>query len=318
VLKNIIEVNSLVKKYKKSLINSVDGISFNVKEGEFFAFLGPNGAGKTTTISILTTTLQKTSGEIKIDGLDINKESSQIREKIGIIFQKPSIDENLNAEENIRFHCILYGLYNFAPSFALMPKEYKEKIFNLAEIIGIKENLFQPLKTYSGGMKRKLEIIRSLMHSPKILFLDEPTVGLDPESRKNLWNYIQKIRKELVITVFLTTHYLDEAEGADRVCIINKGKIVAEGSPLEIKRKLAYEHAKVFVAKGDEKKLLGELQALGMNGEVKEKYVEVIISSYQDIKNIITQTKTNILDFDIQKPTLEDAYIGIIKDEIIS
>lgn len=317
-MQDIIQVKNLVKKYKKASVNAVDDISFNVKEGDFFAFLGPNGAGKTTCISILTTTLQKTSGEVLINGFEIDKQATQIREKVGIIFQKPSIDENLNAEENIRFHSILYGLYNFAPSFKLMPKSYQERVLELAEIIGIKENLFQPLKTYSGGMKRKLEIIRSLMHSPKILFLDEPTVGLDPESRKNLWNYIQNIRKETGVTIFLTTHYLDEAEGADTVCIINKGKIAAMGSPTEIKRKLAYEHARITVDAGMENSLMQELAGLGLKSTLRQNYIEVSIDSYQDIKKIVANTKTPILDFATQKPTLEEAYIGIIKEEIMN
>lgn len=315
---NIIEVKDLIKQYKKTEVKAVDNISFDVKEGEFFAFLGPNGAGKTTTISILTTTLQKSSGQILIDGKEIDKESDAIRKKIGIIFQKPSIDENLNAEENIRFHSILYGLYNFAPSFKLMPKEYQNRVLELAEIIGIKENLFQPLKTYSGGMKRKLEIIRSLMHSPKILFLDEPTVGLDPESRKNLWNYIQKVRKESGITVFLTTHYLDEAEGADRVCIINKGKIAAIGTPHEIKSKIAYKHAKVFIEEEYRDKLIDELAKFKLEGIKGSDYIEVPINNYEDIKKIVVNTTLPIKDLEIQKPSLEEAYIQIIKDEIIS
>lgn len=313
---NIIEVKNLVKKYKTATENAVDDICFDVKEGELFAFLGPNGAGKTTTISILTTTLAKTSGEVYIDGYEIDKNPSQIRRNVGIIFQKPSIDLNLTAEENIRFHSILYGLYNFAPSFKLMSKDYQNKVMDLAEVIGIKENLFQPLKTYSGGMKRKLEIIRSLMHSPKILFLDEPTVGLDPESRKNLWIYLQNIRKEQNITIFLTTHYLDEAEDADRVCIINHGKIAALGTPKELKKSLAYEHVRItFENNIDGEK---ELEKLGFKYNVKNEYIEVLVNNFEEIKKLITSLQTPIKDFDIQKPSLEEAYINIIKEEIIN
>ncbi len=316
-MSEIIQVKNLIKRYKTADKNSVDDISFNVNEGEFFAFLGPNGAGKTTTISILTTTLQKTSGEVFIDGLEIDIDASIIRSRVGIIFQKPSIDENLNAEENIRFHSILYGLYNFAPTFKLMPKSYRDRVVELAEVIGIKENLFQPLKTYSGGMKRKLEIIRSLMHSPRVLFLDEPTVGLDPESRKNLWNYIQKIRKESGITIFLTTHYLDEVEGADTICIINKGKVAALGSPSEIKKKLAYEHAKISYEKSNEKSLEKEITTLGFSPNIKNDFIEVPINNFEEVKKLITSLKTPIKDLDIQKPTLEEAYIGIIKEEVM-
>jgi ABC-2 type transport system ATP-binding protein len=222
--KNIIEVKDLFKRYKKSDKTAVDGISFSVKEGEFFALLGPNGAGKTTTISILTTTLSKTSGSIQIAGYDLDKHSDLVRQNIGVIFQNPSLDLNLTAEENIRFHAILYGLYSFSPSYNLMPDEYKEKILNLAKILEIDKDIFKPVKSFSGGMKRKLEIIRSLMHDPKVLFLDEPTSGLDPLSRKNLWSYLEKVRKENKTTIFLTTHYLEEAEQADNVLVVSSGK----------------------------------------------------------------------------------------------
>ncbi|MDO8498323.1 MAG: ATP-binding cassette domain-containing protein [bacterium] len=234
--KPIITVKNLVKKYKKADFNAVDNISFDVFPGEFFAFLGPNGAGKTTTISILTTTLSKTSGDIKVADLDTERQASLVRRKIGIIFQNPSLDQNLTAEENIRLHAILYGLYPFRPGFSFMPEAYKKQVSELAHVLGIEEQIFKPVKTLSGGMKRKMEIIRSLMHKPKILFLDEPTSGLDPISRRDLWQYLNEIRKKESTTIFLTTHYLEEAEGADRVCIINKGKIVALGTPQEIKK----------------------------------------------------------------------------------
>src|SRR3990167_5491701 len=225
-----IVVKNLVKKYKKSNVFAVDNISFEVAEGEFFAFLGPNGAGKTTTISILTTTLSKSGGNVTIAGFDIDREASQVRRNVGIIFQNPSLDLNLTAEENIRFHAILYGVYPFAPVYSLMSQKYKNQVLELAEIVGIQDQLFKPVKTLSGGMKRKMEIIRSLMHKPKVLFLDEPTSGLDPLSRKTLWEYLHKIRLANKTTIFLTTHYLEDAEGSDTVCIINYGKVVASGT----------------------------------------------------------------------------------------
>jgi ABC-2 type transport system ATP-binding protein len=230
-----IVVNNLVKRYRKAKENAVDGISFDVKEGEFFAFLGPNGAGKTTTISILTTTLAKTSGAISVAGFDIDKQAKNVRQAIGVIFQKPSLDENLTAEENVRLHAVLYGVYSFAPTFSLMPRAYQTRVLELAKLLAIEQEIFRPIKTFSGGMKRKLEIIRSLLHSPKVLFLDEPTSGLDPVSRKNLWEYLKAVRQQQKTTIFLTTHYLEEAEDADRVCIVNHGKIVTMGSPDKIK-----------------------------------------------------------------------------------
>jgi len=234
----IIKVEHLVKRYKKQKENAVDDISFPVEQGEFFALLGPNGAGKTTTISILTTTLAKTSGKIEVAGYDLDKQPSELRKQIGVIFQNQSIDLNLTAEENIRMHAILYGLYSWRPIFRLMPKEYKERVHALAQVVGIENELTKPVKTFSGGMKRKLEIIRSLMHNPKVLFLDEPTAGLDPISRRNLWEYLGEVRRKENTTIFLTTHYLQEAEEADHICIINKGKIVSFGAPQQIKEHL--------------------------------------------------------------------------------
>lgn len=240
----IITVKNLVKKYKKSKQNAVDDISFEVEEGEFFALLGPNGAGKTTVISILTTLLSKSSGLVTVAGFDIDKNSSKIRRNVGIIFQNPSLDLNLSAEENIRFHTILYGVYSFRPTFSSMPKGYQKRIFELAKVLGIEKEIFNAVKTFSGGMKRKLEILRSLMHNPKILFLDEPSIGLDPLSRKNLWQYLNQVRIEKKMTIFLTTHYLDEAEDCDKVCIINHGKIVAFDTPAKIKKTLKTTYEK--------------------------------------------------------------------------
>ena len=171
----IIVVDTLTKRYKGAAANAVDGISFDVAPGELFALLGPNGAGKTTTISILTTTLVPTSGSVTIAGHDVRRAASAVRRSVGIIFQQPSLDLNLTGEENVRFHAVLYGLYTFRPTFSTMPRRYRENVYELAEIVGLRDELFKPTKTFSGGMKRKLEVIRSLIHRPRVLFLDEPT-----------------------------------------------------------------------------------------------------------------------------------------------
>jgi len=238
---SVIEVNNLVKQYKGAKEPSVKGISFSVDKGEFFAFLGPNGAGKTTTISILTTTLSLTSGEVKIAGFDVENEARQVREHIGIIFQKPSLDLQLTAEENIRFHAALYGVYGYRPSFKLMPQAYRDRVMELAGIVGIEDALFKPIKKLSGGMQRKLEIIRSLISTPEVLFLDEPTQGMDAVSRRSLWEYIDAIRKKYGTTVFLTTHYIDEAENVDKVCIINHGEIAICNSPEEMRKAVCHD-----------------------------------------------------------------------------
>jgi ABC-2 type transport system ATP-binding protein len=231
-----ISVEHLTKRYKSAKEDSVKDISFDVPEGSFFSLLGPNGAGKTTTLSILTTILAPTSGRVLVAGHDVTKNSAEVRENIGVIFQNPSLDLNLTAEENIRFHAILYGLYPYKPTFGMMPKAYQDKVEELATILDLKKTIFQPVKTFSGGMRRKLEILRSLMHQPKILFLDEPTTGLDPLSRRNLWEYLYQIRQKEGVTIFLTTHYLEEAEGSDQICVIDKGQIVVFGTPTEVKK----------------------------------------------------------------------------------
>ena len=186
-MEKAIEVVNLTKIYKKANVPAVDKVSFEVENGEFFTLLGPNGAGKTTTLSILNTTLAKSAGEVRVAGYEVEKNPSEVRKRIGVIFQSPSIDSNLTAEENVRFHANLYGLFPYRPFFGLMPDEYKKTVENLAEILGIASDIHKPIKTFSGGMKRKLEIVRGLIHRPKILFLDEPTTGLDPQSRHNLW-----------------------------------------------------------------------------------------------------------------------------------
>jgi ABC-2 type transport system ATP-binding protein len=237
----VITVENLTKRYKNAENAAVDNISFSVGEGEFFAFLGQNGAGKTTTISILTTTLTKTSGTVTVAGYDLDAQARQVRGRIGIIFQRPSLDLDLSAEENIRLHACMYGMYGYRPFFKWMPKSYQDRVMKLAEIMGIEDKLRKPLKTFSGGMRRKIEIIRSLIHRPAVLFLDEPSLGLDPVSRRGLWEYIDTTRKENGTTVFLTTHYIDEAENADRLCMIKQGKIVFSGTPGELKKSLKSE-----------------------------------------------------------------------------
>ena len=304
---SVIEVNNLVKQYKGAKTPSVDNISFNVNEGEFFAFLGPNGAGKTTTISILTTTLSKTSGEVTIAGFDIEKEARKVRENIGIIFQNPSLDPELTAEQNIRFHACLYGMYGYRPSFKMMPASYRKKVLELAEIVGIQDSLFKSIKKLSGGQQRKLEIIRSLIHTPDVLFLDEPTQGLDAVSRRGLWDYLNNVRNQYGTTIFLTTHYIDEAENVDRVCIINKGKIVACQSPDEMKQSLLRQE--LILDAVDRTALTKELSAKGLQYTVNGH----IVVPYQGLaQTLIANLQTELTTLQIHEPTLEDAYVEFL------
>ena len=223
---NIIEVKNLTKKFDR--ITAVDNISFEVKEGEVFAFLGPNGAGKTTTIKILTTLLHPTSGEITINGYSPIKQKNQARLSFGIVFQDPSLDDELTAFENMEFHGIFYDI----------KKDIRRKrIDELLKFVELWERKDDLVKTFSGGMKRRLEIARGLLHHPKILFLDEPTLGLDPQTRNHMWQYVLKLAKEEKMTIFFTTHYLEEAERfADKITIIDHGKIAKVGSSEELKK----------------------------------------------------------------------------------
>jgi ABC-2 type transport system ATP-binding protein len=308
----VIEVNNLTKRYRRGTTNAVDGVSFNVRQGELFALLGPNGAGKTTTISILTTTLVPTSGTARIVGYDVGTQASQVRRNVGIIFQNPSLDQNLTAEENIRFHAVLYGLYGFRPTYASMPRAYRQQVEYLANILGLTDDLFKPIKTFSGGMKRKLEIMRSLIHNPKVLFLDEPTVGLDPASRRNLWDYITQVRAQNNTTVLLTTHYLEEAEQSDTICVINKGKIVAFGPPDQLKANLV-ESSHLLIDAQDRAALCKELHQQSIAFEEKDE-IKIVLGqrSAQDIIKLITTPLTSIKT---RTPSLEDAYLSIITPE---
>ena len=306
----IIEVKDLTKRYKNATSNAVDGISFNVAPGEFFALLGPNGAGKTTLISILTTTLTSTSGTAMIAGQDVARNPGGVRQQVGIIFQKPSLDLNLTAEENIRLHAILYGLYPFRPTFSTMPRAYRQQVSDLAAILGIEQDMFKPIKTFSGGMKRKLEIIRSLIHHPRVLFLDEPTVGLDPASRRNLWAYIRQVQQEKETTVFLTTHYLDEAEEADMICIINKGHVVCQGTPADIKQELIETYLLIDAA--DRQRLRAELTRLSI--PFSETPLFRVNLNGHSAHQILKAIDTPLTQVKVHDPSLEDAYLAIVEE----
>ncbi len=221
----IISVKNLTKRFGDFV--AVNDITFDVEKGEIFAFLGPNGAGKSTTIKMLTTLLHPTQGQILINGFDPVKKQDEARKSFGIVFQDPSLDEELTAMENMEFHGVLYKV----------PKDLREKrIKELLEIVELWDRKDSIVKTFSGGMRRRLEIARGLLHHPKIFFLDEPTIGLDPQTRNQIWNYIENLNKKEDITVFFTTHYMEEADRvADRVAIIDQGKIIIQGTPKKLK-----------------------------------------------------------------------------------
>jgi ABC-2 type transport system ATP-binding protein len=309
-MKDIIVVDNLIKKYKTADTNAVDGVSFKVEEGEFFSMLGPNGAGKTTTLSILNTTLNPTSGKVWISGFDAVNNASKIREKIGVIFQSPSLDVNMTAEENIRFHSVLYGYIPFSYRYKSLPKKYQLRVEELASLMDITSELHKPLKEFSGGMKRKLEIIIGLIHNPKILFLDEPTIGLDPLTRKNLWDYLLQVKKKGDTTIFLTTHYIEEAENSDHVMIINKGKVVSFGTPEELKEDLIEEF--IIISSMNNEFLRQELISAKLKFEGDGPF-KVYIKE-KDLQTLFQKLKSKLSLIQVHNPTLEQVYLKIIGD----
>ncbi len=313
----IIAVRDLVKRYHKADRNAVDGVSFDVAPGEFFSLLGPNGAGKTTTISILTTTLAPTGGTVTIDGHDLARDPAGVRRSVGITFQTPSLDKNLSAEENVRLHAILYGLYPWRPGYRLMPAAYKRRLAELADVVGLGDDIFKPVRTFSGGMRRKLEVVRSLIHHPRVLFLDEPTTGLDPASRRDLWSYLLEMRRTAETTLFLTTHYLAEAEDAHRICVLSRGKVIALGTPAAVTAELLERY--VVLGAADPVALRAELAAKGIafaDDAPGSRDVRVAADA-GDVQRLIRAIDTPLTVVRTVLPTLEDAYLALVeRDEL--
>jgi ABC-2 type transport system ATP-binding protein len=307
----VVEVESLVKRYRKAAVNAVDGITFAVKAGEFFALLGPNGAGKTTTISILTTTLAPTSGRVRIAGHDIRTAAAAVRREVGIIFQNPSLDMNLSGEENVRLHAVLYGLFPYRPAYRLMPVDYRRQVRELASLLGMAEEMSKPVKKLSGGMQRKLEIIRGMMHRPRVLFLDEPTSGLDAASRRDLWAYLAEVRRRHETTMFLTTHNLEEAEESDRICIMDRGRVVALGTPQEVKAQLLEES--LIIDATDRDGLRDELRRLDLR--FKEDGAFEVVLQGRGAAEVVGMLETPLIQLRTRSPTLEDAYLRILANE---
>jgi ABC-2 type transport system ATP-binding protein len=302
-MKNIIEVRDFVKKYGK--FTAVSNVSFEVEEGSIFAFLGPNGAGKSTTINTLCTIFDKTSGTLIIDGKDVSHEKDAVRSAIGVVFQEPTLDNKMTVQENLIMHCHFYGI----------PKsEASERIqftLNLVDLLDRKKAMVSSL---SGGMKRRVEIARSLLHYPKVLFLDEPTTGLDPQTRAHIWEYIVKLQKEKNITIFLTTHYMDEAEICSKVAIMDAGKIVAIDTPYRLKQQ--YTKDKAYITTGDEQGLTALLDKAGFMYKKKPGYYSVEVDSLPDLLEILSEQKLSITDLEIKKGTLNDVFLEITGKDI--
>lgn len=288
-------------------LKAVDGVSFSVEKGEIFGFLGPNGAGKTTTINVLCTLLKPTSGTASINGFDVTKDPHDVRRSIGLIFQDPSLDDRLTAEENLDFHGMIYDV----------PKSIREeRKKELLEMVELQDRRKDLVKTFSGGMKRRLEIARGLLHRPKVLFLDEPTLGLDPQTRNHIWSYIHQLRSEQSITIFMTTHYMDEAENCDRIGIIDYGKIVAMDTPEDLKRMVGGDIITLKTT-DDEKaeKEIGERYNLHVRRDEKGIHLE-IENSEEFIPGFISSFSTRINSINLRRPTLDDVFIKLTGHEI--
>jgi len=288
----------LVKEFDG--IKAVDDISLEIEYGEIFALLGPNGAGKTTTISILATLLKPTSGKARVNGYDVVKQAAKVRHSIGIVFQDPSLDDRLTARENLEIHGRLYHMKR---------DERKKRIKEVLKMVELEGRANSLVKTFSGGMRRRLEIARGLMHKPRILFLDEPTLGLDPQTRRHIWDYIEKLRREGV-TVLLTTHYMEEADHlADRIAIIDKGKVVALGSPSELKDSIGGDIIKIKC--NDENKMIELLSSNGFDAMMVDE--EVIIKARKAEKEIpkifMLAKEIEIKSIMYKEPSLEDVFI---------
>ncbi len=303
---NAIAVRNLVKRYGN--FEAVKGISFDVKRGELFAFLGPNGAGKSTTINVLVTILKPTSGEVKVAGFDVVREKLEVRKRIGVVFQDPSLDYRLTVEDNLKIHGYVYGIYG---------KELDKRIDEVLEIVELRGVRKKLVKHLSGGMRRRLEIARGLMHTPEVLFLDEPTTGLDPQTRARIWDYIRGIR-ERGTTVFFSTHYMDEAEYADRVAIMDHGKILALDTPAELKKRIGGNMVIIGVKKGREECVLKKLREMGFNPHVAEDgRIWIPVSDTASTIPVIFQHLGDVItEVDIRIPTLNEVFLTLTGREL--
>jgi len=301
----IIKVEDLVKRYNGT--EAVRGVSFEVTEGETFSFLGPNGAGKTTTINILCTLLGFDSGTATVNGYDCRREAHQVRSSIGLVFQEVTLDNELTAYENLKFHCYMYNMEK---------RLTEDRIDEILHVVGLSERRDDLVKKFSGGMKRRLEIARGLLHRPKVLFLDEPTLGLDPQTRSHVWEFIRKLKKSEGNTVFMTTHYMDEAEVSDRIAIIDRGQIIAFGSPDELKRGLKGDT--IYLKTADDAKASSEIEA---KFSMKPKRIEgglalTVEAGEKFIPRLFERLETGIVSVNLKRPSLEDVFINLTGREI--
>ncbi len=291
---NIIEITDLSKSF--GAIHAVKSISFQVKRGELFAFLGVNGAGKSTTISIICSVLAKDSGRVVVDGFDIDRDAQSIKSLIGVVFQSSLLDKALTVKDNLRSRAALYNIYG---------KEFDTRLSELCDMLDIGELLSRPVGKLSGGQRRRVDIARALIHSPKLLILDEPTTGLDPQTRRLVWELIDKLRREQEMTVFLTTHYMEEAAEADYVIILDAGSIVAKGTPVELKNNYTGDFISIYTK--DEEKV----KSLGVPYTAISEGFRVSVPNTKAATDLIIAHPSVFDDFEIVKGKMDDVFLAV-------
>lgn len=300
-MENIIEISNLDKSFGE--IHAVNDLSFHVRRGELFAFLGVNGAGKSTTISIMCGTLAKDKGKVIIDELDIDHDMAKISRELGVVFQTSVLDNKLTVLENLVSRAALYGIYG---------KEAKARIEELSQLLEFSDLLKRTVGKLSGGQKRRIDVARALIHHPKILILDEPTTGLDPQTRQTLWHVIESLRKSENMTVFLTTHYMEESADADYVVILDSGKISAEGTPLELKNKYTGDYITLY--NPDQTKLLN----LGISFQkISDTTCRIEVKDTQEARDLIAQYKDIFVDFEVTKGKMDDVFLAVTGKKLL-
>lgn len=293
-MKNIIEIKNLDKSFRE--VHAVNDLSLKVKEGELFAFLGVNGAGKSTTISIMCGTLPKDGGEVIIDGKNVDTDMKEITKELGVVFQTSVLDAKLSVKDNLLSRASLYGI---------MGAEAKQRIKELASLLNFTDLLNRTLEKLSGGQRRRIDVARALLHRPRILILDEPTTGLDPEARKTLWQVITDLRKQENMTVFLTTHYMEEAADADYVVILDNGKIAAEGTPLQLKNEFTGDFITLYHANEN------DIKNLGLPYEIIKDACRVAVKNTEEARNLIMKYPSLFTDFEITKGKMDDVFLAV-------
>lgn len=298
-MKNIIEIEHLSKHFGE--VKAVQDLSFRVKEGELFAFLGINGAGKSTTISIMCGQLAKDAGTVRIDGVDLERETDTVKRKLGVVFQNSVLDKALSVQDNLESRAALYGITGNA---------FRERLDELAKLLDFEDILKRTVGKLSGGQRRRIDIARALLHEPKILILDEPTTGLDPQTRKLLWNAIARLRQEKNMTVFLTTHYMEEAAEADYVVILDSGKIVAEGTTLELKNAHTGDFVTIYGATEE------QVKQLGYSYEALRDAYRIAVPNTAAATELIIKYPELFKDYEITKGKMDDVFLAVTGKEL--